>query len=98
MILDEIGNRILANPAWSQVVFNQTIRSWRRREQQVPAELASAERALDDVERKIATLVDRIENGYDDPDVKRRLEERRAEPRVLAERIEHLSTPSCVWR
>ena len=90
MILNEIGERILTDPVWLRAVFDQTMKSWRQHEQQVPKELASAERALADTERKITRLVDRIENGYDDPDVKRRLEERRAERRDLVKQIDRL--------
>lgn len=90
MILDEIGKRILVDPVWSKAVFDQTLKSWRQREQQVPFELASVERALADTDRKIVRLVDRIENGFDDPDVKRRLEDRRTERRHLVKKIEHL--------
>ena len=90
MIVNEIGERILADPVWLRAVFDQTMKSWRQHEQQVPNELASTERALADTERKIARLVDRIENGYDDPDVKRRLEERRAERRDLVKQIDRL--------
>ena len=67
MILAKVGRRILSDPVWFRAVFAQTLKAWRRHEQQVPTELASAERALADVERKITRLVDRIENGYDEP-------------------------------
>ncbi len=94
MILDQIGKRILVDPVWSRLVFDQTLESWRQQEQRVPAELASAERALADTERKIGRLIDRIENGYDDPDVKRRLEERRTDRRELVKKIERLRRAS----
>ena len=94
MILDQIGKRILVDPVWSRLVFDQTLKSWRQQEQRVPAELASAERALADTERKIGRLIDRIENGYDDPDVKRRLEERRTDRRELVKKIEQLKRAS----
>jgi site-specific DNA recombinase len=90
MILHVIGERILANPVWASEVFAQTLKAWRERERQIPTELASAERALSDVESKIRRLVDRIENGYDDPDVKRRLDERRAERRDRVKQVERL--------
>lgn len=90
MILEELGKRILADPQWFQAVFDHTLKSWKQREERGPAELVSTERALADVERKISRLVDRIENGYDDPDVKSRLEERRDTRRELVKRIEQL--------
>jgi len=90
MILDEIGKRILTCPAWSKAVYEETVKAWRQREDQVPAELASTERALLDIDRKISRLVDRIEDGLDDPDISRRLEHRRTERRKLVKRSEQL--------
>jgi transposase len=94
MILSEIGRRILADPVWFRAVYDQTLKSWQRHEQQVPKELVSAGRALADTEQKLTRLVDSIENGHDDPDVKRRLDERRAERRDLSETIKRLKQAS----
>jgi len=90
MILDEIRERILANPRWFGAVFDQTLQSWKQREERVPTELAGAERALANVERKTSHLVDLIENGLDDPNVKSRLEERREQRRELVKSIDQL--------
>ena len=63
---------------------------WRRQEEQVPRELSTAERTLAEVQRKIGRLVDRVENGVDDPDVKKRLKERRSERRCCLKEIDRL--------
>lgn len=90
MILDEIGRRILTSPAWLKTVGEEMLKAWRRQEEQVPQELATDERSLSEVQRKIDRLVDRVENGVDDRDVKKRLQERRAEKRRLVKEIDRL--------
>jgi len=90
MILDEIGKRILNCATWSRAVYEQTLKAWKNREDHVPTELAAAERALTDAARKISRLVDKVENGLDDPDIKRRLDDRRTERRELVKRVEQL--------
>jgi len=90
MILDEIGKRILNCPTWSHAVYEQTVTAWKHHGDHVPAELASAERALTDIAQKVSRLVDQFENGLDDPDINRRLGDRRAERRGLVKRIEQL--------
>jgi DNA invertase Pin-like site-specific DNA recombinase len=90
MILAEIGKRILADPFWFKTVYESALKSWQQHEEQTPAELAAAERALSDISAKIARLVDAIETGLDDPDLKARLEARRDERRVLAKTLDEL--------
>jgi DNA invertase Pin-like site-specific DNA recombinase len=90
MILEEIGRRILANPAWRQLVFEETLKAWNMHQAHVPAELAAAEKALAEVQQKIANLVDRMENGQGGPELDERLAQRRAEKRILTEKVERL--------
>ncbi|MGY8771631.1 MAG: recombinase family protein [Pirellulales bacterium] len=105
MILDEIGQLILEDSNWVQSILNQTLRTWKLHEQQVPAELASAVKALKKVEQKITTLVDQIEDGCKIPDVGKRFDERRTERRELVKQIEklkksletHSSIPTEQW-
>ena len=73
-----------------RLVCELTVGAWRQHVDQVPAELVSAEGALPDIDRKISRLVDRIENGLDDPDTMRRLEDRRTERRSLVKMIDQL--------
>ena len=90
MILDAIGKRILADTAWLQAVYDETLAIWRHKEQQVPQELEAARRRLTELERKIARLVDQIEDGIDDPAVRERLKDRRTERRSLVKAVEKL--------
>jgi site-specific DNA recombinase len=90
MILERIGSRILSDPAWFQEVFRRLQQAWERHEAMVPTELGAVERAIGDVDQKIARLVDRVEKGDNDPDICRRLEERREERRQLIRRRDQL--------
>ena len=90
MILDEIGKRILAVSTWRQAVLEAALKCWRTQETHRPTELAAAEKALADVERRITNLLDRIENGDDMPELAARLSERRAEKQELTTRLERL--------
>jgi DNA invertase Pin-like site-specific DNA recombinase len=90
MILEEIGRRILANPAWRQLVFGETLKAWNTHQAHVPTELAAAEKALAEVEQKIANLLDRMEDGQGGPELNERLVERRAEKQKLTENVDRL--------
>lgn len=90
MILEEIGQRILANPAWRRRVLEETLKAWTAQESAVPSELAAAQRGLAEVEQKIANLVDRMEGGRGGPELDERLAQRRVEKRELIERVERL--------
>ena len=69
LILDAIGRQIIADPAWRRAVLDGMSTAWRDCQQTIPSELKSAEDALADVERKIARLVDVVEQGAQDPDI-----------------------------
>ena len=90
MILDEIGKRILAVSTWRQAVLDAALAYWHAQEAHLPTELAAAEKALADVERRVTNLLDRIENGDDMPELNARLSERRAEKQELTTRVERL--------
>ena len=90
MILDAIGQRILANPAWRQLVFQETLKGWNARQAHIPSELTAAEKALAEGDQKIAHLVDRIEDGQGGPELDERLAQRRAQKRELTENVERL--------
>ena len=89
-VLAEIGRRILENPRWTQAVVEEATASFEREQHRAPAELATAEKSLADVTRKISRLVDVIEDGQADADVTARLAQRRQEKRHLESRIEHM--------
>jgi len=88
----------LANDVWFNEVLTQVAKAWQRREAEVPTELAAAERGLADVETKISRLVDRIEEVDGDPDIQRRLEDRRGERRELKKRVEQLKAANDLRR
>lgn len=90
MVLEEIGRRILSNPAWKKHVLEETMRAWETQEAQLPSELAATEKALAEVDRKIARLVDSIEEGVDDPEVSARLAERRKQKKSLTDKLSRL--------
>jgi site-specific DNA recombinase len=90
MILGEIAEKILASPAWFACTLETLVKTWHAQQEQMPAELTAAMRSLEEVDQRIARLVDRIENGMDDPDVKRRLDQRRTERRTLLNRVKTL--------
>jgi len=92
LILEEIGRRILSDEAWRHAVHEQALKAWNEFESTVPAELNAVQKQLATVEQKIARIVDQIEDGLDDPDVKNRLAERRREKEQLARNIAKLRT------
>jgi DNA invertase Pin-like site-specific DNA recombinase/transposase len=90
MILDAIGDRILRNPGWLQLVVEETLKEWNARQADIPSELAAAQKALVEIDHKITNLVDRIEDGQGGPELNERLAQRRAQKRELAEKVERL--------
>ena len=92
LILGAIGQRILANLAWQQTVLDLTLAAWGGQRRERPGRIQELENALATVDRKITRLLDLMENedGTNDPDIKRRLGERRAERRELATELDRL--------
>jgi site-specific DNA recombinase len=90
LILEEIGQRILSDEAWRRAVHEQALKAWNDFESTIPAELSAAQKQLAAVEQKIVRMVDQIEDGLDDPDVKNRLADRRKEKEQIARNIAKL--------
>ena len=90
LILEEIDRRILTDEPWRRAVHEQALKAWNDFESTVPAELSAAQKQLAAVEQKIARMVDQIEDGLDDPDVKKRLAERRKEKEQIVRSIAKL--------
>jgi hypothetical protein len=80
----------LSDEPWRRAVHEQALKAWNDFESTVPAELSAAQNQLAAVEQKIARMVDQIEGGLDDPDVKKRLAERRKEKDQIARSIARL--------
>ncbi len=88
LILEAVGARMLANPAWLQVVFDKARVAWRRLQDTLPNELRDTEAALGDVNRRISRLVDQVEEqDRPDPDLQERLTARRSERRQLEDKL-----------
>ncbi len=90
LILAEISRRILKCPGWFSAVFEAAQQAWQKWQADVPSELQANQRVLADVDLKIKRLVDRIEAGDDDPEISRRLDERRTERRECDKKLERL--------
>lgn len=105
LILEALGRRVLANPAWRDAVLAETLAAWRDQRRRQPAERERAEKALAEVERKIDRLVDSIERGAPSPEVHARLAERRGERAALLGRLsrlrrageQRLAEPTAEW-
>jgi DNA invertase Pin-like site-specific DNA recombinase len=90
MVLDEIGRRVLANPAWRQIALDELAKSWASREAEQPGDLAAAEKALAEVKQFIKNLVDQTEKGNAPPELSERLAQRRLEKQEWTETVERL--------
>ena len=87
MILDQVSNRILANPAWFQAVMQTFHAAWKQQEAQLPTELNAARTALADVDGKIRNLLDQAEGKTDVPELQQRIQERRQQKNGLEEQL-----------
>ncbi|HET6327831.1 MAG TPA: recombinase family protein [Planctomycetaceae bacterium] len=90
LILEEVGRRILSDKPWRRAVHEQALQAWNDFASTIPSELSSAENRLAEVEQRIARLVDKVEDGLEDPDIKARLAQRRNERQQLERNIGRL--------
>jgi DNA invertase Pin-like site-specific DNA recombinase len=90
LILEEVGRRILSDEPWRRAVHEQALKAWNDFESTVPAELEAAQKQLAAVEHRISRMVDQVEDGLNDPDVKSRLADRRKEKEQIARNIAKL--------
>jgi len=90
MILNVIGEKILANDAWFSAVSAACRQEWKNYCNTVPLEIQDVERELADIDRKLQRLVDCIENGDDSPEITQRRSERLAQKAVLGQRLKKL--------
>lgn len=87
LLLGRLGNMLLDDPGWRAAVLATATAEWERATRVAPAERAGLERSRAELASKVARLVDGIEAGAADPDVRDRLRQRRAE---LSELDRHL--------
>lgn len=105
LILAEIGKCIEEDEEWFQLLFERLAAAWRELENRVPVETRALERSLASISAKISRLVDQVEAGIDEPEIKARLRERREEKRKAEQELERLArdracstqAPSKVW-
>jgi site-specific DNA recombinase len=90
LILKAIGRQIIADPAWHGAVVDFMRAVWRNRRQTLPSDLKAVQEALAEVERKITRLLDLAEESSKDPDILKRLADRRAERPPLVKEVERL--------
>lgn len=105
LIVGAIGRLILDSPVWRSAVLAETTEAWRRIANKAPEELVTVERNLAIARRRVENLIDEVENGNDDPDVRRRLVQRKTERNALERRQAELQlaqetalpAPSAEW-
>jgi site-specific DNA recombinase len=88
LILAEIGRRILEDSAWRKEVHQAAVREWERSQSQVPSELQASQDQLRELDRRIANLLDQVEEGHAPSDVRDRLQARRDERAQLVRQID----------
>ena len=94
LILNAIGERILANPIWSEAIYEFVLKSWKQNLASRPDEENELRKQIEVCDRRIEHLVDEIESSEEpDPGLRRRLQERRAERSALAVRDRQLQKP-----
>ena len=82
MILEAIGDRILANGEWIELLLENACKSHDDLKRRLPDEHRAAQEALADVTRRISTLLDNAEQQRI-PDLDRRLAERQSQREEL---------------
>ncbi len=107
MILEEIGQRVLEDEAWSQAVVDATVAAWNDSRRTRPDETPGLRQQIQQIERKIAKLLDQLEEDDDPaPEIRVRLSQRRREKEMAERRLKEMEsepkppaeppTPECV--
>jgi len=92
-ILDIIGERLLTNPNWREAVYEAMSRAWHDQISSGPDKARELKSQVNECERRIDRLVTTIETSDDpDPDLLKRLAERRAERQDFARRERQLQS------
>lgn len=94
MILEVIGDRMLANSIWREAVYQSLLSSWRQNLASRPSEGCEVRKLIEACDRRIQRLVDETEDSEEpDPGLRKRLQDRRAERNELAMRERQLEHP-----
>jgi site-specific DNA recombinase len=89
MILAAIGSEIFGDATLRAVVFDAAQEAWRRAEETLPSELATAEKSLVDLDRRIERLTTQCEE-QDVPELAERLRRRCDERAALRSKLQRL--------
>ncbi|BBO35141.1 hypothetical protein PLANPX_4753 [Lacipirellula parvula] len=95
LLLNEITNRLLADPLVVEGLLDSAAEAWREITATGPANTLAVEQKLGDVKRRIEKLMNLCETE-DSPDLKKRLIARCAERDALQQKLAQLSTASCI--
>lgn len=89
LILAQIGKSILSHPEWLSQILADAEKAFQQLQQRLPAEIEAEKKKLADLDSRIEKLLDRCERE-DDPDLTKRLSQRRNERETTRVRLEQL--------
>ena len=81
LILQQVSEKILANPIWRQAVLDATKTSWEQQQRELPSALDNVRNQVAELDQKIRILTDLLEKGADSISLRERLDERETERR-----------------
>lgn len=92
MVLQEIGERVLSNPAWRDAVLAATLANWNRLNSESPNQRDAIESAIADLDRRIEKLMDQLEEVEESAaaHIKRRIAQREVKRRGLEAELREL--------
>lgn len=88
MILEVIGSQILSNASWRQQILAMTIAETQKRLNNGPDEESSLRTMIAENDKARSNLINLIEQGENDPDVRERLKQRRLERDDLQRKLD----------
>ncbi|MCA9032655.1 MAG: recombinase zinc beta ribbon domain-containing protein, partial [Planctomycetaceae bacterium] len=83
LILDAIGEQILASPVWTNAVVSAANHAWMNRDQDIPRQLECVRSRIQEVNRRCERLLDQIETGEVVDQLTRRFKQREKELQEL---------------
>jgi TolA-binding protein len=105
LILQTVATELNSNEPWKQTALAEAQADWERGQRNEPDEQQHDEKAVTGLNQKIRHLVDEIEDGTGDEDIRERLSQRRRELNEVERRIKEraqqksspLERPDRVW-
>ena len=93
MILEVIGRRLLDDEVWSQAVVKATVAAWQENQESRPDETPGLRQQIHEFERKIAKLLDQLEQDDSPaPEIRVRLTSRRLEKEKAERRLREVGS------